>query len=509
MDNDTLTYILYTIIAILLVYVYLIPNHPDVAPMLLANQSSIAPIRKPGQTAIYRSPVTSHGKSLVSGLDIETESEYKYTKTTRAGHIGDLWELAKKCRFEVASMKDGSYWNKHMTSDHLQRLVYTLSKTFGNWCSNEKSVVILLPNCTEAMACLWASTLFKIKVVIIPYKGLTEFQMNQAVEKANPGVIATTSNLIEQLNIKNVPFISCDNQKVESKKVYTWEELVSDSKELKSYPELPSHKEDDALITIAYIGFDDHMQEITYTNRNICAAVAAQIKSLPKKDQWTSDDTVLSCSSSITAYSIVLSLVAIVQQTKKLVFPLAVDRSLIQLISQLEPTIVISDDRNSLEFLEIVKSLGVGRYIRHHVGIANLSRGNVTNLSAMSQFKTVRLIYSAHDSLEFKGISNEQANEIRALTGSKLIHSFTSPVCAGAIAQTHPCDYRLGESIYINYGIPLPCVEIILKDHGPYDSSNKKGQIWVRGYSLPTNDEWANTGTIGIFGDDDALKLYY
>lgn len=92
-----------TIIAVLTVsvvaYGWLIWEDPDTHPFLLARQSTAAPIRQPGESAVYRSLETPHGYALRSGLDIRDETSPKWSNG-RDGDLRDVWKSA------VMGMKD-------------------------------------------------------------------------------------------------------------------------------------------------------------------------------------------------------------------------------------------------------------------------------------------------------------------------------------------------------------------------------------------------------------------
>lgn len=66
---------------------------PDTHPFLLARQSTAAPIRQPGESAVYRSLETPHGYPLRSGLGIKDDQASRWGGG-RDGDLRDIWKSA-------------------------------------------------------------------------------------------------------------------------------------------------------------------------------------------------------------------------------------------------------------------------------------------------------------------------------------------------------------------------------------------------------------------------------
>jgi hypothetical protein len=92
-----------TAIAVLLVTFLIYPlftsREPDTHPLLLSRQSSVAPVRQPGESAVYRSPETPHGYPLKSGLGVKDPGAPKWSNG-RNGDLRDVW------RQTVQGLKD-------------------------------------------------------------------------------------------------------------------------------------------------------------------------------------------------------------------------------------------------------------------------------------------------------------------------------------------------------------------------------------------------------------------
>jgi len=87
------TTILATVLVAVLAYVLLTNREPDVHPFLLARQSHIAPIRHPGESAVYRAVDVPHGYPLRAGLGVKDPGAPKWS-TGRNGDLRDIWRQA-------------------------------------------------------------------------------------------------------------------------------------------------------------------------------------------------------------------------------------------------------------------------------------------------------------------------------------------------------------------------------------------------------------------------------
>ena len=66
---------------------------PDTHPFLLLRQSTPAPVRQPGGSAVYRSPQRPHGYPLRSGLDIKVDGAPVWA-AGKDGDLRDIWKQA-------------------------------------------------------------------------------------------------------------------------------------------------------------------------------------------------------------------------------------------------------------------------------------------------------------------------------------------------------------------------------------------------------------------------------
>jgi hypothetical protein len=79
-------------VAVITVIVYQVftSRDPDAHPMLLARQSSAAPVRKEGESAVFRAHTAPHGIPLNSGLGVKDPEDSKWARG-RDGDLRDVW----------------------------------------------------------------------------------------------------------------------------------------------------------------------------------------------------------------------------------------------------------------------------------------------------------------------------------------------------------------------------------------------------------------------------------
>lgn len=76
-----------------LIYPLLTGRDPDTHPFLLARQAQIAPIRQPGESAVYRAIDIPHGYPLRAGLGVKDPGTPKWS-AGRPGDLRDIWRTA-------------------------------------------------------------------------------------------------------------------------------------------------------------------------------------------------------------------------------------------------------------------------------------------------------------------------------------------------------------------------------------------------------------------------------
>lgn len=148
---------------------------------------------------------------------------------------------------------------------------------------------------------------------------------------------------------------------------------------------------------------------------------------------------------------------------------------------------------------------GVFSRIRRSRHASSLAAGKMR----LNGLQSLRLIYvSAGPSSA--SLKAQDLNDLRIFTGSRIIHSLVLPQVAGAVAQTSPMDYRIGDqpTKMSHFGAPLSSVEIkVVGDQGQIldDDYKPVGSLMIAGPAVVGGS--TTTNMRATFGDDQTLQL--
>jgi hypothetical protein len=87
---DLYTTGLFVLLITVFIYTVVSARDPDAHPMLLARQAQASPVRKEGESAVFRSHSAPHGIPLNSGLNIKDPGDSKWSRG-RDGDLRDVW----------------------------------------------------------------------------------------------------------------------------------------------------------------------------------------------------------------------------------------------------------------------------------------------------------------------------------------------------------------------------------------------------------------------------------
>lgn len=93
-----------TTILLLIVVVFfdsIFPVSPDADPVVLDYQSSSTDIRKPNESAIYHSLITSGGKFLITGIDFDVRG----VRSPKLGTLADIFAFGLMRSFRLKTTK--------------------------------------------------------------------------------------------------------------------------------------------------------------------------------------------------------------------------------------------------------------------------------------------------------------------------------------------------------------------------------------------------------------------
>lgn len=144
-----------TFIALALVgfitYPILFPNEPDTHPLLLARQSSPAPVRNKNESALYRSPEVPHGYPLKTGLGVKEPGAPRWA-SGKDGDLRDVWrEVQRGGQGDVAKGKILTVLGREEVVEHsvedLSCEIGTMGRHFEE--KHVTRVAVYLPNSAE------------------------------------------------------------------------------------------------------------------------------------------------------------------------------------------------------------------------------------------------------------------------------------------------------------------------------------------------------------------------
>ncbi len=159
------TFIAVALVA-LVAYPIIYPDEPDTHPLLLARQSSAAPIRNKNESAAYRSPETPYGTNLRSGLNVKDVGAPRWA----GGKDGDLRDVWREVQRGGQQGEDGKEVPRGLIMTVLGRDevvehdVSDISKEIGilgrHWkAAGVTKVAIYLPNSVEYLSAIFGELL--------------------------------------------------------------------------------------------------------------------------------------------------------------------------------------------------------------------------------------------------------------------------------------------------------------------------------------------------------------
>jgi acyl-CoA synthetase (AMP-forming)/AMP-acid ligase II len=227
----------------------------------------------------------------------------------------------------------------------------------------------------------------------------------------------------------------------------------------------------------------------------------------------TDTDTVISLESLTSIFALTITLAALHSHCKVALTTVAGASPDLDLAFQrLKPSVVIATPETLSEAhaRKTAEAQGLFAKLKRHRHASMLAAGAMNNTKSLTGGP--RLIYtSARVGDDSVPLSPDELQNLRILTGARIIHALTAPQVAGSLAQTNPLDYRVDTSArYAHFGAPLSSVEIklvegkgirILDD----EDADHVGEIVVRGPSVVGGQ--VNLGVLGKFGADSTLRL--
>ncbi|RMY66445.1 hypothetical protein D0862_15194, partial [Hortaea werneckii] len=531
-DWGFVTTLLALVILAFVAYPILYPDEPDTHPLLLARQTSPAPVRNKNESAAYRSPEVPYGYPLKTGLNVKDPGAPRWA-SGKDGDVRDIWREVQRGGGQDADGKtisSGSIMTvlgkevvEHNIAD-ITKEINILGKHFAD--SGVKRVAIYLPNSVEYLTTIFACAFYRLSPVLLPYN----LPHNKAFELINAtsadALVCEAGNLPLEDLAKQCPnlrlltwvvektsrHVDWNGGPTDSKNklnVSVWHELVESAPSSIATAPLPANQAGEQLgniITVWQPADSQSTPEITtFTHANLISATAALISALPLRQRIVPSDLLLPADSFTNSYILCQTLAALYLHANLAITSVAGPGVDLHLATRsIAPTIILASPETLVKLhaeTPLTSPLAKLALLAHTQTMESGRLPSPTNLlsrflppvlpSQSTQGGRLRLILTAtttttnrsHQSPTTATLTSPLLSDLRLLLRSRIVHALASPRVAGALAQTNVFDYRrdLSQTGLAHFGVPLAHVEVLFKDEDDGKVSGEVGRGGVRG----------------------------
>ncbi|KXS95654.1 hypothetical protein AC579_10368 [Pseudocercospora musae] len=524
-DWGITTTILALALAAYLVYPVVFPDEPDTHPLLLARQATASPVRKKGESAIYRSPEVPHGYPLRTGLNVKDPSAPRWA-AGKDGDIRDIWREVQKGGKDGGDGKQipkGLIMSVFGREELVEHDIDELSKeisTIGNHFKQAgiKKVAIYLPNSVEYLLTIFAASFYGLTPILLPYNIPHPKVYHFLSGTGADGLVCAAGNLpLDDLSqtCKNLRLLTWVVEKTSTHMdwngvpdeaagrlvVSVWHDVVEENKATAT-TELPSNETGDTpgdIVTV-WQPFDPAIlpQIVPFTQKNIVAAIAALVTAIPTRQRFSSADLVLPADTFTHSYVLCQTLAALYMHCSVAITSVAAPGVDLQLARRgVAPTVIIAS-AETMAKLHQQETAGIssglqrfGKYTQDQTVAAGRmpTDGILFKLLAPKSGSTepgkLRLILTSDRlSAGSPSLTSTMLSDLRIFTRSRIIYALTTARVAGAIAQTNVFDYRRVDGTEpSHFGVPLGSVEIkyLNADEKALGSPEPNGKLVVMG----------------------------
>ncbi|KAI7652532.1 acetyl-CoA synthetase-like protein, partial [Hortaea werneckii] len=518
-DWGVVTTLLALVILAFVAYPILYPDEPDTHPLLLARQSSAAPVRNKNESAAYRSPEVPYGYPLKTGLNVKDPGAPRWA-SGKDGDVRDIWREVQRGGSQDADGKtisSGSIMTvlgkevvEHNIAD-ITKEINILGKHFAD--SGAKRVAIYLPNSVEYLTTIFACAFYRLSPILLPYN-LPHQKAFELVNTASAdALICEAGNLPLEDLAKQCPNLRLLTWVVEKTSrhvdwnggptnsknnlnVSVWHELVESAPSSIATAPLPANQAGEQLgniITVWQPADPQSKPEITtFTHANLISATAALITALPLRQRIVPSDLLLPADSFTNSYILCQTLAALYLHANLAITSVAGPGVDLHLATRsIAPTIILASPETliklhaetpitsplaKLAIFAHTQTMEAGRLPSPNNLLSRFLPPVLPSSSSpeSNQPGHLRLILTASHLPTLTTtppqstaiLTSPILSDLRLLLRARIVHALSAPPVADALAQSNVFDYRrdLSTTGLAHFGVPLAHVEVLFAD---------------------------------------------
>jgi hypothetical protein len=507
-----------TVLIGMVIYRVVTLRDPDVHPILLARQADHDRIRMPGQSPVYCARYTER---LTTGFNVRDPPAPGQRASAwargRDGDLRDVWRQVLLGKEPVAHLgfpvkgdteaprKRGRLLTVLGASvvendlDAVDRQIKAIGKHLAG--KGAKRVAIYLSNSVELVAALFACSFFLQAPILIPFDQppatLIAMLRDAGADTviAEPGVLPVDSLVSSLPELKHVVWVTdegnshigWDDVPGNHINVSTWRDVVAAA--AAAHPAEGDGGEAAALddktavppgLVTFWLSRDangnDSYRLVEFSQANLVAGIAGQLEALMTIGP---DDVFMPADALASAHTLVVTLAAMHSNaTIALNAATSHDPDLAQLTDSdapLCPSIIVASPTTLVKAHADYSSRLLGSVVAR---LAHWSRTRtlVRDGRMPAPASALRYIITADraGSGATPTLSPSILSNLRVATGARIVYALTSPLVAGAVAQTMPFDYRVSAGLHgtdaaepdakPHFGGPPRCLRYVLKD---------------------------------------------
>lgn len=294
--------------------------------------------------------------------------------------------------------------------------------------------------------------------------------------------------------------------------VSVWHDVVDNGKATAS-TDLPSNadgaKPTDLVVVWSPVTPGAKSEIVTFTQKNMVAAVGAAISALPLRQRFSATDLVMPIDSFTHNYVICQTFAALFTHASLAINSVATPGVDFNLATRaVNPTVVIAsaETLSALHAMSTSASSSILQKLGNYNSSRALSAGRMPTEGG--SFGNLALILTSERIGSGSPVlTSSMLSDLRLYTRARICYALTAATVAGAVAQTNIFDYRRDAGTkHGHFGLPLSSVEVKLVGKSEADVSGQEpeGEIVVMGPAVSGSE--AKLGIKGRFRHDGVLE---